>query len=189
MVNIVPPMTSKEIRHIAIGLRQSVKLKQHQPFPTLDIIERLNNISAVRDREILRLVEDEELPHAHGTYHLKEGVVTLRNSCYLGALENDPECLFTTNHEFAHMLLHSDSSLHRIDSTFTVPEEMCPEIQADSLAIELSLDFKYLRKSLRSMSIDQIADEHRLPRQKLDEHITRLIRAGDLQGQQLSLNF
>lgn len=181
------PLSIERIRDTAAEFRKMLKLKKQQPFPTLRLLEYLNNVNAEKDKETLRIVEDEELPQAHGTYSIDHGIVTLRNSCYRGALNGDPECLFTTNHEFAHFILHSQSILHRMDPSFEVPDEMCPEVQADSFAIELTIDHEYLRKCLRRQPADSVADKYQIPRQKLDEHIARLVKAGLLEGQQLSL--
>jgi len=175
----VPPITLAAIREIATSLRDILSLKDDQGFPTLRVLERMNDKLAEEDREVFQVVEDEELPLAYADMDSATGLIRLRNSCYQSARSGDKEGLFTISHEYAHSICHRGVKLHRFAADVSIPEENDAEIQADSFAIELMVSHRFLIGNLKRLGADVISDRFSIPLNKLREHIVRMHRNGD----------
>jgi len=175
----VPAKNLNEIRELASSLRDVLRLKSGQAFPTLRILETINDRLAEDDKEIFQVVEDDDLPYAFADTDSVTGLIRLRNSCYQSARHGEKEGVFTVSHEYGHSICHRGVKLHRFEDDVDIPEENDSEIQADSFAIELLVSHVFLVKNLKRLGPEAICERFRIPLNKMIEHIERMRRNGD----------
>lgn len=196
---LVPAKSICDIRGVATKIRVLTRAKDNKPFPIKQVIESFNDRIAENDAEIMQVVEDSELPFSYADTDPSTGVIRLRNDCYEKAENQNKEALFTISHELGHSEMHRGvATLPRMDNVQFIPELFDSEVQADSFACELMVSLKYLRRNLKRLGVRRISDLFRIPEHKLNAHITRLIKSGDLKStsvtnmkgkSQLEMNF
>jgi Zn-dependent peptidase ImmA (M78 family) len=95
-------------------------------------------------------------------YNLKDKVINLKESVYMGAESGNGRDRFTITHEIAHVLLLNESTIQFCRSeTETVPKYRNPEWQADCLAGELLMPYDFCR----NLSIEDIMNNCQVSKQ------------------------
>ncbi|MDK2779061.1 MAG: ImmA/IrrE family metallo-endopeptidase [Pseudomonadota bacterium] len=182
-----PYQSLENIRKRAWMLRLANGAKPGRYFDAMDALEKLDaGMVEEFNRHIWECVQIEDMPDSLGEVSLKERKILLREDCYLSATDGDKEGLFTVAHELGHFFLHTDCRLHRLLPDMELDETRCPEYQADAFACELLIDSDYLIRSIHRMTIDELSDRFRIPVNKLNDHLGRMAKNGDI-NQQLSL--
>ena len=152
---IVPPLSRLSIRAYAKKIREVLGVTGAY-FPVTALLEGLAYVNDVN----YDIVDDTEWDKRfgkdkHAQYDLLDKVIYVKESVYLGALENKGRDRFTIAHEIAHALLLDEKS---IKFNRNLPKDLPPiytnpEWQADCLAGELLIPAHLCR----NMSIEQIS--------------------------------
>lgn len=196
---LVPEKSVRDVRSEASKFRALIEVKDNQPFPIKEFIDDVNDRMAKNDAEIMQIVEDSELAGAYADTDPSTGIIRLSNDCYEKAGAGNKEALFTISHELGHSQMHRGvATLPRMGALHIIPEDFDSEIQADSFACELMVSLKFLRRNLKRLGARRISDMFLIPEHKLNAHITRLLKSGDLKStsimimrgeSQLEINF
>lgn len=152
---IVPPLGRLGLRAYAKKIREILGVTEIY-FPITELLECLHYINGV-NYDIFDDVEWDKRfgKDKHAQYNLSDKVIYLKESVYLGALENKGRDRFTIAHEIAHALLLDEKSIkfNRDIPNGIPPLYVNPEWQADCLAGELLIPSNLCK----NLSVTEIA--------------------------------
>lgn len=150
----VKPMSTKDIRTIALNLRRMIGVKNNKKFPILYFIEWFVGNP---DNDFSYEIEDvENMTGMYGLTDTNKNVMKIRLDVYEGAVKENPRDIFTLCHELGHYLLHQPEEVEFARGEMDIPAYRNPEWQANMFAAELLAPYE----QAKSMSIEQIANTY-----------------------------
>lgn len=129
------PMSRLEIRNFAMTLREICGYENKFCFPVVRFLE--NILPEIIDGFNYEIVEDDSLKYEYGKTNIDNKTITLKESVYNGALNNNGRDLFTIAHEIGHLIFHNNDSITLSRTEEKIPAYMDPEWQANTFAGEL----------------------------------------------------
>lgn len=155
----VPPVSRSNLRTYAKLFRQAFGLNE----PCLDVVGLLDTLPMItrllkNDEVNYDIISDSDWHHLYNdndyaVYNLKDKVIYIKESVYLGADRGNHRDRFTITHEIAHSLLLNEATVQFCRSDLEdIPLYRDPEWQADCLAGELLMPYAYCC----NLSVDDI---------------------------------
>lgn len=148
MTMMAAPLSRKQIRELALGLRRICGLESRVDFPVMQFLEW---ILADPDRGAdLEILPDSQMDNIYGLTNTFSNVIMVRESVYKGAVHGIPRDRFTLCHEIGHFFLHRPEIMSFARGE--VPKYRDPEWQANTFAGELMAPYELTK----DMSIDEM---------------------------------
>lgn len=146
------PRSIKDIRKVALLLRQTLKLEDVAKFPIIELIESMHTI----DEEFYyEIVDKETMGNIHGLACPNEHCIKIREDVYERCIAGYGRDRFTLAHELGHYLLHSSEvTLARLGEE-RVQAYRDPEWQANTFAAELLMPIDLIDTN----DIDEISNK------------------------------
>ena len=150
-LQVAEPLSTKEIIRQADLIRKSLKLNKQLYFPVVEFAEVI--IGEIDSSYNFIVCEDNELPDKYACYNPSNNTMTVRNSVYELACNDDGRHRFTFAHEIGHYFLHREGvALARVSSDVEIKTYMNPEWQANTFASELLMP----NKLIQGLAVDEI---------------------------------
>lgn len=146
------PLSRSQIRGIAHRLREILGIKNKAYVDVIKLLEHI--LPMIYDDFCYEYVEDDAIDVMAVTAP-NEGKILIRNSVYIGAVNDNGRDRFTIMHEIAHFLLHRGMTVKLARGNEKVRTYEDPEWQADAFAGEFLMDSDVVS----SWTIDKIAEE------------------------------
>lgn len=148
---VVPSLSRKNIRTIALNVRKSVQMDNCFMFP---IVQYMELLAAEVEDFILEICPVSEMQRFHGLT-MESGVIQIREDVYVNAANGDGCARDTMAHELGHWLLHRGNKAHaKIADKGVVPAYASPEWQAKAFAGELLVPSHLITKD---MTVDDVS--------------------------------
>lgn len=150
-LQIANPLSTNDIIKQVELVRKSLRLNKQLYFPVVQFAEMI--LGETDSSYNFIVCEDNELPDKYACYNLKNNTMTVRNSVYELACEDDGRSRFTFAHEIGHYFLHREGvALARVSSGIEIKTYMDPEWQANTFASELLMP----NKLIQGLAVDEI---------------------------------
>lgn len=141
----VIPLSREYITQKAIRIREATKTEIDFLFPVEKMIEYLlecmeGSLEIIEDNKLPNNIPAKTIqyPNINSQKNLPYTIIQVKESVYLGAIEENPEDRFTLAHEIGHaFLLHGCMCNNICKKNEIIPPIEDPEWQADTFAKEL----------------------------------------------------
>lgn len=132
---LVPPLQTKVIRNFAEKIRATFVKDNVNEFPIMDVLEF--RLHVLIPDFVLEVMDAEEMDNDEGRTIHGANKIILRRDVYEGAWSAKGRDRFTASHELGHLLLHSQVTFARMESSQSHPIYRDSEWQADEFASTL----------------------------------------------------
>lgn len=140
---IVKPRSRKEIREIALFIREIYSSERVTSFPILKFMEYVIPEFIEGFQYIIK--DDSEMGDCDGKTFPEKRLIYLKRSVYDGAYYKNPRDRFTVAHEVGHLLLHDNESISYGRTNKPIKPYENPEWQANTFAAELLIPINQIR--------------------------------------------